>query len=249
MLIGKRLEEQEIKLILRDIKENKKLKNLIEEMNYKQKFEFNPQEVKVIQAIEFDAKKEEDVVTAKSIYFEVTNNVKIRYITRYRNNDLSTQNDFIVGEYYNEDNDEVTLNNYTARSENYIKFSESTFDQELIALYKEKNDKEESEFPFYQDYVPGMLNGDVEANGVFDGCLAGGYIWCGQACGGSSACTSTKKGINGLDNCCKTHDCCYTKRGVSYPNCYCDQRLCDCAQAAGKTFNTPVVEAVMCFVC
>lgn len=50
-------------------------------MNHKQKFEFNPQEVKVIQAIEFDAKKEEDVVTAKSIYFEVASNVKIRYIT------------------------------------------------------------------------------------------------------------------------------------------------------------------------
>lgn len=250
MLIGKRLEEREIKSILDDIKENKKLKNLVEEMNHKQKFEFNPEEVKIIQAIEFDVKNEEDVVTAKSISFEVENNLKIRYMTRYRNNDLSTQNDFFVGEYQIEGYNEVTVTNYTARSENYVKYSESTFDHELIALNKEKNEKEELEFPFYEKYVPGMLNGDVEANGVLDGCLAGGYIWCGKACGGSAACKSTKKGINGLDNCCKKHDCCYTERNVkSPPNCYCDQKLCDCAQAAGLTFGTPVIEAIFCFVC
>ena len=251
MYIGKRLDKQEIKMILNEIKENKKLQNLVEEMNHQQKFEFNPEEVKIIQAIGFDAKRDSDVVTAKSVYFEVTNNLKIRYITRYRNNDLSTQNDFFVGELYVEDKDKVTVNNYTARSENYVKSLESTFDHELIALSKEKNKKEEQEFPFHDEYVPGMLNGDVEANGAFDGCLAGGYIWCGQNCGGSAACNSTKKGINALDNCCKTHDCCYKNRNVKSGdrNCYCDQNLCDCAQKSSATFGKYIVEAIFCFVC
>lgn len=58
------------------------------------------------------------------------------------------------------------------------------------------------------------------------------YKWCGKGCG--NGCNSTPIPVNGLDSCCKTHDCCY-KRNSSYPaRCSCDMNLANCA--AGTDF-------------
>lgn len=250
MLIGNYLVKEEIDELIGSFKEKEKFNNLIKEMQYKSEFSVNLKDAKVINAIKFDAMHEEDVISAKVLYLELSDNVKIRYTIRHRNGDKSTQNDFFVGELTQEDDESVKVLNYRARDEHYISMFESEFTQEAVALAEDVDHKTREAFPVDENYYAGMLlDQDIETAGFLDGCLPGGYIWCGQKCGGSAACTSTKNGINGLDNCCKIHDCCYTRLGVKHPHCFCDQSLCDCSQNKPIVFSTPVVQAIFCFVC
>lgn len=69
-------------------------------------------------------------------------------------------------------------------------------------------------------------------------------------CGGSIACNPNSRiGINYLDSICKNHDCCYHTRNVSWPNCYCDSRLCSQASLAVDGPAKVIVRLVMCSSC
>lgn len=67
------------------------------------------------------------------------------------------------------------------------------------------------------------------------------YKWCGANCG--NGCGSTPKPVNPLDNCCKSHDCCYVKKS-SYPSrCSCDKSLINCARKTDNAGSDRVVVA------
>lgn len=253
MYVGNYMNDVETKAILATFKEKPKFQNLLTEMMQMEDFQFDEEQIEVIQALKFDAMKEEDfIVSAKALYLKLKENVHIKYIIRHLNGDETTTNDFFIGNIRHEslEQEGFTVTHFKARHDSHISTFETHLDEETLVEAQTLSKKEEEEFPFDPNYYPGMLMDQVKTENVFvDGCLAGGYIWCGKSCGGSVACTSTKSGINGLDNCCKTHDCCYTKYGVKYPHCYCDQRLCDCSQAAPFAWSKAIVEGIMCFVC
>jgi hypothetical protein len=50
-------------------------------------------------------------------------------------------------------------------------------------------------------------------------CIFPGYRWCGPGCSGPGA------PINDVDACCKAHDLCIKRNGISYK---CDRMFADC---------------------
>lgn len=253
MLVGNYLDQLEISELVEHFEGKMKFQNLIREMQHHDDFTFDKSKLEIIQAIQFDMVKNEDVISAKVLYFKVSENVNIRYIVRYVNGNKDTTNDFFIGElsHVSEEGEGLTVMNFNSRHDTFVSSFESQLSEEAIALGAQGDKKSEEEFPFDENYYPGMLlNNEVRAEKKwYQGCLPGGYIWCGDDCGGSAACSSSVSGVNGVDDCCKKHDCCYTQRKVSYPNCYCDQRLCDCSQAAPFAWNKAIVQSAMCFVC
>ncbi|MBA2871550.1 hypothetical protein HNQ85_001820 [Anoxybacillus calidus] len=250
-LVGNYLDQVEIKELISTFNNKLKFQNLIREMKQQEKFDFNEDTVEVIQALKFDVVKGNDVISAKSLYLKVNDNVKIKYLVRHLNGDKETTNDFFIGSITrnSDDGEGFTVTHFKARHDTFISSFETRLTEEAIKAAAEVDTQAKEEFPIDENYYPGMLLDQVDSEGFLDGCLPGGYIWCGMKCGGSVACTSSQYGINELDHCCKSHDCCYSRNNVDYPNCYCDQRLCDCAQAAPAYGMTPVVEAIFCFVC
>lgn len=255
MEVGYYLNDTEVKEILTNIQEQKKFLNLINEMNKYENFNFDPTQVEVINGLKFDTTKEKDVFTAKVLDVKVNDTVNIRYITRYINGNVNSTTDFIVGnivkESIGEEDSKVFHQTvFRAANDETITILEKEYEEEVIAANKETDKKFLEEFNFDEHYFPGQLLEQVKSEGFTDGCLGGGYIYCGSNCGGYPACAGSRSGINKLDNCCKTHDCCYNKYGVKYPHCYCDQRLCDCSQASGASLIArSQVEVTMCFVC
>ncbi len=252
MLVGNYLNAKEVKDLISTFRQKEKFQNLIQEMQNHTDFEFNDEKIEVVQALKFDVVKNEDVISAKSVYLKVDEDVNIQYIVRHLNGEEDTKNDFFTGTLIYEDIEKDSLYtqlNFKARNDTLVTLSESSYDEDHVRMTAEVNSKEESEFPFDKDYYPGMLLDQVSSDAWYSGCLPGGYIWCGEKCGGSAACKSNLSGVNGLDNCCKAHDCCYSEKGVSYKDCYCDDRLCGCTATVKYRFSTPIVQAAMCFSC
>lgn len=253
MEVGYHLSEEEVVEVVVSFEGNQKFHNLIGEMKKYGDFDLDISKLEVVQALKFDAARDDRVVTAKALVLKVNDSINLRYTTRYFNGDLESTKDFFVGTILNKRSEEESVTEqlvFRAADEHVVSTLQSDIEDEVFVAGLEETEKFNEEFNFDENYYPGqLLDQNVSAEGFFDGCIAGGYIYCGGKCGGYPACTSSKAGVNRLDNCCKTHDCCYTNHGVSYPNCYCDQRLCDCSQASGWYGGRAIVEATMCFVC
>ncbi|QNK89853.1 hypothetical protein H7992_09500 [Sporosarcina sp. resist] len=248
VVVGNYLTSSEIEELTSSFKESQKYKNLIQEMG--SYGIVDDRTFDVSQGLKFDLIQNEDVISAKSLTLQLPNDVSIMYIVRHLNGDKETTNDFFVGAI--EEKDEhggVKETKFTARNEVSVSIFEKQFNEEQLVEAANLDKKSKEEFPFDENYYPGQLLEQVDSQAWYSGCMAGGYHWCGEGCGGSIACSSQLAGVNQLDNCCKSHDCCYTTRGVKHPNCYCDEQLCKCANAAKWYFNTPLVQAAMCFSC
>ncbi|MBE2952532.1 hypothetical protein [Anoxybacillus flavithermus] len=253
MEVGYFLNESEVVDLLSSFENKKKFQNLLSEMRKYGDFDFNLETLEVKHALKFDTAKGEDVISAKVLDIKVNDHVNIRYIERFINGDESTTNDFFVGTIFSNKSDDPNVINqmvFRASNDEAVSILEKEYDRELVVAAMENDDKFFEEFNFDENYVPGqLLKQKVDAQAPIKGCVAGGYIWCGADCGGWPACEGSKSGINELDNCCKKHDCCYHTYGTSGSHCYCDQKLCDCAQAAPFYGATLLVEAAFCFVC
>lgn len=252
MEVGYHLDELEVQELVQSFEEKKKFSNLIREMKRYGDFEFRADKIELLSGLKFDAiKKNGDVVTAKGVVLKVDENVIIRYVKRHLNGKLDQEDDFFVGIVVLE-NEDGTINQLSLRAANdeVVSTIKSDLDTELLIAAEEANEKFDQEFNFDENYVPGqLLNEEVTTEGI-KGCVAGGYLFCGADCGGYPACSGSKSGINGLDNCCKKHDCCYNTYDTNGPHCYCDQNLCDCSQAQSWTIKARIlVEAAFCFVC
>jgi hypothetical protein len=81
-------------------------------------------------------------------------------------------------------------------------------------------------FNFNEVYVPGML-GEISAQGwPYEGCVWGGYKWCGKGCNNYPENGGDNTYINATDLCCRVHDYCY--KNNTYTEKVCDDRLCSC---------------------
>lgn len=255
MDVGYYLNDADVKNLLEVILGQKKFHNLIKEIQHYHPFDFDVDSIEVIDGLKFDTiSPKQDIVTAKAIDLKIDDKLSVRYITRYYNGNVDDTSDFFIGFLVNEQTVEGSKEYrqiiFRAANEQTVSIIENTLTNEVFVANKETQSKFKEEYNYDENYYPGQLLDQVNAEGFTDGCIAGGYLYCGKGCGGYPACESTKKGINALDNCCKTHDCCYTKYGVAYPHCLCDQALCDCSQASGITFvDRYQVQAIMCFVC
>src|SRR5690625_3178848 len=246
-VVGNYLSDLEIKEVVSSFKGKKKYNNLIEELKQFEGLDIDQYKFKVVQGLKFDVQYGIDVISVTSVQLKVTDSVEIMYVSRYRNANKKTMDEFFHVTYsYSEEDNHVKRIHLYAGNDRYISTSNSTVEKEKIEQ-EEKFDQED-EIPIDENYYPGMLLDQVSTRGIFDFCLPGGYKYCGKSCGGKKACNANSpNGINGLDNCCKTHDCCYHQRGVSWPNPICDKIVCDCALKAPFKKNTTVVTAVMCY--
>lgn len=180
----------------------------------------------------------------------MTDNVIVRYIIRHLNGDKKTTEDMFIGTIRFENQEGITHNHFFAKNDTLVSKTESVL-EEKTTISKLEIDAQTEEFPIDENYYPGKLLEQIKPAAWYSGCLPGGYMWCGEGCGGYPACrNSTNPGSNSLDTCCKQHDCCYGTRGVKWKNCYCDSILCQCALDVGnRPIATPVVLAAMCFSC
>lgn len=90
---------------------------------------------------------------------------------------------------------------------------------------------ENEQFPQNEHYREGMLGGEVtsQVQEISDGCLWGGYRWCGKACNNYKDRGGDETWINETDRCCREHDYCY--RIGFYSRATCDANLCSCVQS------------------
>lgn len=248
MLVGNYLSSTETNELIESFKVSTKYKNLIQKMS--RLVSIDDSKLEVTQGLKFDIAFNKDIISAKSLTIKLPNDVSIMYIVRHLNGDKDTESDFFVGKLEEKVEDDVLkYTNFTADNDTSVTIHEKLWKEKELVEIESLNKKSKEEFPFDENYYPGQLLNQVDSKAWFSGCMAGGYRWCGEGCGGSIACTSSLQGINGLDNCCKSHDCCYSKRGVKHPNCYCDEILCKCAKSAPNQWNTPLVLVSMCFSC
>jgi hypothetical protein len=255
MEVGYYLTKQEISDLLKGFEANKKFQNLISEMNKLVDFNLDTKvALSVEDHLKFDAAVKGRIVTAKSLVLKVKENVFIQFFTRYFDGKKEEEDSFFVGTIINQDSEtRFTQHVLQAADETVVSLLESEYEKEAVDALnvEEENQRFEQEFNFDENYRPGqLLEENVETQEI-RGCIAGGYLYCGADCGGYPACAGSRSGVNELDNCCKTHDCCYHYRGVKYPNCYCDYRLCNCSRRAPWTGNKAkvLVEAAFCNVC
>lgn len=92
--------------------------------------------------------------------------------------------------------------------------------EELFSTYKEPV------FPINDSYEVGILDSEINTQGFADGCLWGGYKWCGGNCANFEERGGDGTWLNDTDLCCKWHDYCYrdgymSKKECDYTLCYC----------------------------
>jgi len=249
MEVGYYLSESEVNELVNSFANMKKFQNLLTEMKKHRDFDINLEDLKVNLGLKYDVrlKKEEHVISAKFIELQINEDVTISYTTRFRDGDTSTTNDFFVGRIISNKKDEPnTFEQLVFRSRNddeAVNILESEFTQDLLVDTMQKNEKFFDKFNLDENYVPGQLLEEVNAEGIWTGCLTGGYIWCGEDCGGHPACVNGRNGINEVDNCCRSHDCCY--HAVS-DHKWCDNQLCQCVSYYPQYYASTLIVTYFC---
>lgn len=250
--VGNVMSQELQKDLLTIMKNSTKYRNIMHELRYA--MEGEPTAYKVTDSFQLDVKYGEDIFTGQTITVQLDENISLEYLQRYVNGKKDKTTDMLIAtvEELTEDGGKF-ITKFVASVDTHVKIIKHVYSAEEVEEIKisTTNDlKRRQEFHVDPEYYPGKLMDTVNTEAWYSGCLPGGYIWCGEGCGGSAACTSTKAGINTLDNCCKTHDCCYHKRGVSHPDCTCDAPLCSCAQSAsGSPFANITIKVAMCSSC
>lgn len=75
----------------------------------------------------------------------------------------------------------------------------------------------------------------ITVQAPWDGCMPGGYFWCGRGCGYQTGSTLIK---NKIDGCCLNHDYCYTQYSTN--RCTnCDNALVSCVQYPTNRIQDP----------
>lgn len=250
-VIGAKMQKEEVKVFGAFALGQVNVKSIISEVNKYTTFSENTLEV--YEAFKFDLGIGDEVSMNRAILFKDKNSESyISFLEKVGIEDDSHPQYITHGNITLTFDKTVEILHVKANSEGEItvKSDIHVFDSHVAALNKTKNEDFYDDFPFSEDYEPGQLKDLLTSQDALDGCLPD-YVWCGQKCVGPNCKNANSFTKNKLDNCCREHDCCYTDYGVSRPHCYCDQKICDCAQSvfpAGAGWN-PVVQAAFCFVC
>ncbi|WP_010098908.1 hypothetical protein [Ornithinibacillus scapharcae] len=243
--IGNWLNNEEEREIVKELYNSSEFKSLLAAMKEEKFFDENSFDTSL--NLKFDVEYYDTLANVKSILLKFSENVEVNAIFRAEDKQtrLIADGQIIVGDK------KVAFNLVNGEVQKSEVLLEDLKKLETLGANDSKDDSEL--IPISSDYYPGMLKDMKQTQSVppaWTGCLYGGYIYCGQSCGGKIACDSNSKiGINYLDSVCKSHDCCYHTRGVSYKNCYCDSRLCNQAALSTNTAAKTIVRAVMCSSC
>ncbi|PRT15850.1 hypothetical protein [Bacillus wiedmannii] len=247
---GRYLTEVEIGDLKQKLNTNESLNNLLEEL--KKTAGISDEEFEITYPIKFDAisSNKQDIKTVTATILKFNDNVAVKYFERFTNGDTNTLESFAIGSVAIPDGEYQNIHTFKQGTAGIVRHE---VEKELTELFLESLNKDEDFDEVFQpdpSYNPGEKN--LETQGWWDGCIAGGYIWCGSGCQYSSTpCKGPIKGKNKLDyECCRLHDCCYHANGTTPPDCYCDQTLCDCAQRVDRWGTASLlIQGVMCFVC
>lgn len=244
--VGKKLSSTESKEMLDSFKKEKDYSLLINEIKKVSKFEDN-ESFKVTLSFQFDTQADSKYFSSKAIEVTYPGNIVLDY--QVTTSDLG-KSKVLTARIY--DNTQTVFINVVDGKVEVEKEKQFTLHQ-LNENKKNEPDDPFEGFEMREDYYPGILKNTFKTQAPWHGCLPGGYMWCGQKCGGKVACTTAKTGINPLDRCCQTHDCCYHQNKVGLGSKKCDCPLCNCAMNR-KGFGKEVVAArviiaVMCMGC
>jgi hypothetical protein len=148
--------------------------------------------------------KTKDVVV-RVIKDDITQDVKVSSLSLETNNDETYLNAYEI----NEDNEL-----YLAHSKVFTPEVKEEFESNFVQMFEEERniDKDQIET---QDWLT-------------DGCLPGGYLWCGKGCSNYPDKGGDGTVLNSTDACCKTHDYCYRYDWDTVDGC--DDALCSCVQ-------------------
>lgn len=249
MQVGNYLSNEEVKELIKKIEVDPKFNSVVQKMEEYEDFDADLEKAKVRDKLKFDVSLQEgEVISAKVLNLDIKDNISISYTERHDNKDDSETTNFSVGKIFSEDSDDSSLIKqliFKAVDDTEVEILTSEHEKNNIEKTEDLESKFYNEFNFDENYTPGqLLNQDhISVAGFIDGCLAGGYIYCGKQCGGWPACESNTDGINVLDNCCKMHDCCFHYSGG--PTSACNKGLCNCAsQQSGP--GSIIVRAYAC---
>ncbi|UOE78281.1 hypothetical protein [Parageobacillus thermoglucosidasius] len=215
--------------------------------------EINPENVTVLKPIKFDVRYGNLVKSVKTATFRVEDHVYVTFfeVKNHQNGEIEIKVDGRAAVNVNE---QVTLMNvYVKHHQDNVVRKESVLGMK-IEEFEEFIQKSLANYDGFQHdpyYVEGELNAEVETEGFLDGCLPGGYLWCGMGCQiDSNACNGPyifNPNNPLVDNCCRQHDCCYRERGETWPNDDCDLELCDCVRDVDPYGAASLaIQAVMC---
>jgi hypothetical protein len=211
----------------------------------------NPEEVPVLKPIKFDVRYGNIVKSVKTATFQVEDHVFVTFfeVKNHQNDEIEIK---VHGRAAVNEKEQVTFLSVKNHQDNMVrkekilnmkinKFEE--FVQKSLANY--------DDFQHDPYYEIGELNAEIEGEGFLDGCLPGGYLWCGMGCQiDSNACDGPyiyNPDNPDVDRCCRLHDCCYRETGQTWPNDDCDQQLCDCVQDVDPFgIASLAIQAVMC---
>ncbi|MEH7314277.1 hypothetical protein [Priestia megaterium] len=246
MIKAHKLTELELNNLIETALKDENFKRIIGQLK---KFkEVNEKNFKTVLPIKFNVKSEEDILVAQSVTFDFGNEVKFTFYQVLKNNDPSTLSYKSVGTVAYEVTDEhhkiVTYK--VLEDDSLIQYSKVVDKEKYVdmqaATEKDNLDLELSN----ENYTPDDLDNVVDVQDITDGCISGGYIWCGRGCSGDF---NKPKYINTTDLCCYLHDSCYKRSGQKKANCsLCDAELCSCI-AGESTKAKSMIEIGICFPC
>ncbi|KYD24733.1 hypothetical protein [Parageobacillus toebii] len=215
--------------------------------------EINLENVTVLKPMKFDVRYGNLVKSVKTAIFQVEDHVYVTFfeVKNHQNGEIEIK---VRGQAAVDENEQVTLMSVNVKNhqDNVVR-KENVLDMK-IEEFEEFVQKSLANYDGFQHdpyYEEGELNAEVETEGFLDGCLPGGYLWCGMGCQiDSNACDGPEiynPKNPAVDRCCREHDCCYRLTGQDWPNDGCDAILCSCVYAVDPYgIASMAIQAVMC---
>ncbi|WML27372.1 hypothetical protein [Neobacillus sp. OS1-33] len=186
--------------------------------------------IDVLKPLKFDSVNDNIFYSVQTAVFKVMDDAFIKY-TEATTNDSTDARTKVFGVTIQEQGTELNRIIIHPELDVMVQKNETVplTKQEMREFWKKSLDKFDDLVPD-ESYQPGDLFNEASAQGFWDGCVTGGYLWCGKGC------YIDGNGCNGpyvynpnnpdLDNCCRIHDCCYYE-GRTHASC--DDSLCSCS--------------------
>ncbi|OAT73011.1 hypothetical protein A7K69_19380 [Parageobacillus thermoglucosidasius] len=135
----------------------------------------------------------------------------------------------ITGFVIQEDNDKQYFYKFQAKGQDIKLVLATEFDGKIKEQYLSNFDQKL--FKYDENFKYGILDNENEVEAHIswkDGCLPGGYKWCGGKCHNYPDSGGDGSVINEVDACCMLHDYCYRYDWNTVDGC--DDSLCECVK-------------------
>jgi hypothetical protein len=247
--VGKNFESTELQSFIESFKQKKQYQNILKDLKSRAiSFSWEEDNYEVIKAFKADIGYEGQVTIGKYVSLKYHDNLIVTFMEKKSGDDESSLKQIVQADLLQELSVDKELTLYSTDDEEKVIISTNVVDENHVLI--DPNTEDEDPLNHDENYVEGQLLTEVHSEAFFDGCLGGGYMWCGGGCGGGSrACSSSDNGINRVDRCCRYHDCCYYRNNARRPHCACDSVFCECIRQAPKTNWSPLIGLTFCHNC